>query len=911
MFMHPEKLLHITLLLLLSVGFVFAQTTGKIAGVVRDQETGRPMPGVNIVIEGTNKGAATDADGRFFIINVPPGKYNLMARMIGYSTMKIEGIRVNVNSTTNLTFELSPEVIEGDEIVVTAKAISMKKDQTSSVRTVSTEEMEVLPVENVSEVVSLQAGVVHGHFRGGRDTEVSYMIDGMMVNNAFNGNSQSTVVDVDVVQELEVITGTFNAEYGQAMSGIVNAVTKDGSSRWSGSVYSSYANFLTRHNDIFVGLGNTGAAVRNSHQDYKVQLEGPLVKEKLFLLANYRFQDNPGHLNGIRRFNPTDYNEYIGSDPSAWHTESTGDGAYVAMNTQKFHNFFGKLSYKPSSMLKFGALFSLNDRTSTFYNHTWKYNPDPLRNHFNRSVMGALTMNHMMTSSLFYDVKLSYNNQDMQSYLYEGPTDERYLSPYYRGRGQTGFVTGGDAGPGKSMDAFSNYNAKVDLYWQLNSNHAFKTGILATRHEIRRDRVDVRNIYQGTARETETVVDPETGKIDYPFYELEIVPKTEETLDVYTVHPIEFSTYIQDKMEFESLVINLGVRYDYFDPEQVYPSDRRNPGNQLVLPDSMMSSYPQAPPKYQFSPRFGLAYQLGDEAVLRFSYGHFFQMPAMHAMYQNNVFRVPTNDYGITMGNTLLDAQRTVTYEIGLWQQLFPGMSLELALYYKDIYNLLSTTIISTYNQIEYGLFTNKDYGNARGLEVKWDYQIKNFYTGINYTLSYTKGNADNPWQTFNRAGQSRDPIRRYIPMSWDQRHTFNMTVGYNAEKYGATVIGFYNSGTPYTYTPLGYSELSLINLYENNDFKPGHLNADLRGYWRLPLGGQWNVRLLLNIYNLFDALIPMWVYGDTGKPYEKIVTDIEKMNYNCDFTDVFDQYQNPTAYAAPRMVKLGLEVQF
>ena len=107
-------------------------------------------------------------------------------------------------------------------------------------------------------------------------------------------------------------------------------------------------------------------------------------------------------------------------------------------------------------------------------------------------------------------------------------------------------------------------------------------------------------------------------------------------------------------------------------------------------------------------------------------------------------------------------------------------MSLELALYYKDIYNLLSTKIISTYNGIEYGLYTNKDYGNARGLEVKWRYQTGRFFANLNYTLAYTKGNADEPEQTFDRAGDNMDPIRRYIPMSWDQRQTLNLTGGYS-----------------------------------------------------------------------------------------------------------------------------------
>lgn len=900
----------LVLFLILLFTQAFSQTTGKIAGVVTDKNMADPMPGVNIIIEGTQIGAATDNDGRFYILNIPPGVYSVSARMIGYRVVTIKNIRVSVNSTTNLNFDLQTEAIEGEEIVVSANAITVRKDQTSSVRTVNADELKALPVENLNQVINQQAGVVQGHFRGGRDTEVTYLVDGLNVNNSFSGNYKSTEIDLEVVQELEVITGTFNAEYGRAMSGVVNAVTKDGGDKFAVSFSGSSANYFTGHNNIFIGLGKDDIS-RNMSQDYKVQLEGPIIKNKLFFLMNYRFQNNNGHLNGIRLFNPIDFSDYTSSVPAEWHTENTGDDKYVSMDTEKLHNVFGKLTYKAGSNLKLGALFSLNDRANTNYDHSWKYNPDPLRNYFNRSIMGAVTLNDLLSKNLFYDFKLSYNRQILTSYLYEDPLDARYLSPYYSGRGQTGFVTGGDTGTGKPTDTFANFNAKFDIYWQVNQYHAIKTGLLATAHQINRDRIDVRNSYEGTAEEAEQSIDPITGKVSFPFYQLEVIPNTNETLDIYKVNPLEFSGYIQDKMEFDNLVINLGLRFDYFDPDQVYPSNRRNPGNQLSLPDSMMSTYPKAPAKYQPSPRFGLAYQLGDQAVLRFSYGHFFQMPPMHALYQNNVFRVPTYDYGITMGNTLMDAQKTVTYEIGLLQQLTDGMSLETALYYKDIYDLLSTKIISTYNQIEYGLFTNKDYGNARGLEVKWKYQGKGFFTNLNYTLSYTKGNADNPWQTFTRAGESRDSIKRYIPMSWDQRHTINLTAGYSVEEYGLTVTGYYNSGTPYTFTPLGYTELSLINLYENNDIKPGSMTVDLTGYWRVPLFTKFNTRLFLNVYNLFDALNATWVYGDTGKPYERIVTDIEKSNYKSAFTDVFDQYKNPTAYSSPRLVKLGLQFQF
>jgi outer membrane receptor protein involved in Fe transport len=131
-------------------------------------------------------------------------------------------------------------------------------------------------------------------------------------------------------------------------------------------------------------------------------------------------------------------------------------------------------------------------------------------------------------------------------------------------------------------------------------------------------------------------------KVNFPNYSPEIYPDTSIYTDVYLVEPLEFAAYLQDKMEFNEMVINIGVRYDYFDPNTVYPSQWRNPANQLDFPDNpeRMSTYLKTTPKAQISPRLGLSYQLGRTAVLHFSYGHFFQMPPMYALFRIITCRV-------------------------------------------------------------------------------------------------------------------------------------------------------------------------------------------------------------------------------------------------------------------------------
>ncbi|MBS1272264.1 MAG: Protein oar [Candidatus Marinimicrobia bacterium] len=870
-----------------------AQTTGKIAGTVTDQESGEPLPGVNIILEGTSMGAASDENGKYYIINVPPGTYTLRAQMIGYEIVRITDVRVSVNLTSNIPISMKQTAIAGEEVVIEAELSAKKKSQTSSVRNVSSEQIDALPVENVESVIEMQAGVVEGHFRGGRDTEVTYLIDGIQVDDAFGGTVSTVNIETESVEDLEVITGTFNAEYGRAMSGVVNQVTKSGGNEFHGSMSGAFGNYFTSHEDVFIGLKNS--EIRRK-QDYKAHLSGPIIKDKFTFFVNYRLQDNENHLNGIRRFQVDDYSSFLG-DSTEWISEHTGDSAYVPMNWSRNKSVTGKLALNLFQNFRLSYLSIFNDDAWQGYNHQFKYNPDGMATSYSTSEMHAIQANHMLTNALFYDLKISYLKDYYGRYVYENPMDTNYVHDRFYNNSGPGFYTGGQEKFHEERTLID-YNIKFDLNWQISMNHNIKTGILHTQHSIDEAFLNIRNKWYGTEYEDQ-------------LYEPVTMPDSSIYSDIYKVEPIEFSAYLQDKMEFDEMVINLGVRYDYFDPNTVYPSDRRNPANQLDLPDSLMSTYPSAEPKTQISPRFGLAYQLAESAILRFSYGHFFQMPPMYSLYQNNSFIVAPTSFQTTMGNAQLHAQKTVMYEIGLWQEIMPGMGFEVALFYRDIYDLLSTKVVTTYNQIKYGLYTNKDYGNVRGMEFKYDFTRNRFSTYINYTLQYTRANADNPTQTFNRAGSSMDPINRLIPMGWDQRHTFNITTSYNTEKFGSTLTMYYNSGTAYTFSPIGESRLSRINLYPNNDYQPARYSVDLTGYFSLLKIGMMDLRLSYSIYNLLDTMNPVAVNGETGRPYTAIISESERGSHRSDFNEYEDTVQNPSMYAAPRLVKIGLTARF
>ena len=239
-------------------------------------------------------------------------------------------------------------------------------------------------------------------------------------------------------------------------------------------------------------------------------------------------------------------------------------------------------------------------------------------------------------------------------------------------------------------------------------------------------------------------------------------------------------------------------------------------------------------------------------------------------------------------------------------------------------YNEISDTkenninLSAKYNYKKYHLIESKNLSKKdidcfqhKGLELKYDFNLNPIFIYCNYTIQYTRGNADTPLQSFSREGGNQDPVAKLIPMSWDQRHTFNTTFAYSQNGFGITTTAYYNSGTPYTFEPISESETALINLLPNNDYKPSNYNIDLKGHYQFLSSDDLEVKLSFSIYNLFDTLNDMFVYAKTGRAYSNIVSTTEIQAYRSTFTDIYDQYENPAMYSAPRQIKLSLSINY
>ncbi len=228
----------ITVLLIMLVlpACLWSAPVGKISGRIVDTATKEPLTGVNIIIEGTTLGAATDLDGYYYIINLRPGVYTVKAQMVGYATVIQEKVDVNINQTTTLNFGMRAETIQGETITIQAQRPPIQMDVSSSQTVISVQNIESRPVDNFEEVLSAEAGIIltasqNGSgilVRGGDLNETDIVVDGLSTRNERN-QQPMTNLNLSAIEEIEILTGGFNAEYGDIRSGMVNIVTKEGS----------------------------------------------------------------------------------------------------------------------------------------------------------------------------------------------------------------------------------------------------------------------------------------------------------------------------------------------------------------------------------------------------------------------------------------------------------------------------------------------------------------------------------------------------------------------------------------------------------------------------------------------------------------------------------------------------------
>ena len=899
----------ISILLFLFGTIIYAGTTGKIAGKISDKNDGEALIGANILIVGTTMGASSDLDGNYFILNIPPGEYQVKASVIGYSSFTIQKVRVSVDQTTKIDFELNPESIELGEVLVTAEKSIVRKDLTSTEETISGENISMLPLEDVSAVVNLQAGVVDGHFRGGRGNEVKYLIDGVPVNDVYSGQS-SLSAEVNSIEEIQVLTGTFNAEYGEALSGVVNQVTKIAGDKLDGNISFYSGDYVSSHKDIFTNIDHISPTnVYNIQGNISGPVPGLENFVKFFLSGRYNYDE--GSIYGQRIFNPSDSSNFSANNPADYYIGATGDNTYVPMNFNRKLSLQGKLALNVGGGKGIVLSGLYQDNKYRDYDHRYRLNPDGDYKKFQKSLLGIASYTYLLSNSAFVDFSASYLRSEFKQYVYENPFETTvtfndageimyngysYINPD-RKKDVSGnaFLTGGTQNWHFNHTTTS-YTGKSDFTWQVDNINQIKTGIDYTYHDLQ-------------YKDFQIIVDASSN------FKPMMPADTSFSYNTYQSNPYQFAYYIQDKIEIDYLIVNVGLRFDYFEPDGKYLKD---PNKINLLDELKPSEFPdsffvQAKSKSQISPRIGISYPISDKGAIHISYGHFFQIPPFENLYRNPNFRIALSgdfpeNIGNTIGNADLEPQQTIMYEIGLQQALTDELGITITGYYKDIRNLLASEIFIKNNFRKFSKLINRDYGSVKGITLSFE---KRFSYGIGASLDYTfqiaKGSASDPNAAFNNA-QSNPPIeenKQLVPLDWDRTHSLNFTLTFGVPgDYIASFIGRLGSGLPYT--PSLQNQRTGL---ENSDNRPAFFDVDfyLTKYFEI-IGQQFSV--FAKIYNLFDTLNEVNVFGDTGRAGETLELTRNQAPPR-GVNTVKEFFTRPDFYSSPRQIVLGATITF
>jgi hypothetical protein len=1046
MMKHKQGMIWVSVLLI--VIRLQAGSTGKIRGIVMDQATGEPLIGANVVIENTIFGAAAALDGSYIILNVPPGKYELRASMIGYNNLRVENVNVSVDFTTEQDFQLSSTVLEtGQTVTVTAERPMVVKDLTATTAVVGAEEISALPVTEVGEAVELQAGLIRDagggiHVRGGRSGEISYWIDGIPVTDVYDGG---TVVDVNknMVQELQVVSGAFNAEYGQAMSGIVNITTKEGSNAFGGSFSTYFGDYLSAHSDIFRGIDQVNPlAIRN----FDGSVHGPILKDKLFFYVNARQIYFGGWLNGQRRYNPSaitysvtglpewkgfeksgylsmegsfpEYQEtayYAGysdqyfrlrtdagdtlfihtnnlqnslsnlyeirpdvhnvaidsvpaynfqyvlgsspaidsllipvspSDSAAYaqayhqirenHKNGKGDNKIIPMNWNRKLYMQGKLIYRLTPSIRLAYNYIMDNVDYEDFDFNYSFNPDGNLNRFRRGLTHIFQITHTLSATTFYNLGFSNFEKKYSHHVFDTQNDPNYVHPFLELQYPYAFKTGGTNNSWFSRET-KTWLAKLDITSQITRVHQFKAGIEWRKYEVSQKDIQLRPIESESSNDL---------FYDSPFIVTRVLDESSIYNNSYLHKPAELSGYLQDKMEFNNMIVNLGVRFDYFDPDGVilndesdpsiynpikpqnlyhdYGSDgipntfdpdgtegngRQDPGETAVtLEERQAVWYKKASSKIQVSPRLGVSFPVTDRGIFHFSYGHFFQIPRFERLYQNPDFELEsgTGNVGV-IGNADLRPEQTISGEIGLQQQITNDIALSATGFFRDVRDLAGTRaeeIVLFGGSAKYSKLVNSDFGIIKGLTLALNKRFsQNWAATLDYTLQSAEGSNSDPEAARNALSGGSLPEVHLTPLDWDQKHTVNASFTYGGKSWGASMIVQWGSGLPFT--PRRSEDISA--LLTNSQRKPGTFNADLRAYKDFRLGfGQ--LTLFCRILNLFDTLNEINVFNDTGRAGFTTDQEVAEATNPPETINTLDEwYTIPTHYSEPRRVELGL----
>jgi outer membrane receptor protein involved in Fe transport len=940
--------------LVLFTQFVFAQSKGTISGTVVDKLTGESLPSVNVVIKSTYYGAASDFDGKFTIPNINPGSYTIEATLLGYKTMQFTGVKVAGGETTLLNIKMEETVLTmGQEVVIIGEKPLFNIEETGSRRSITSDEIQMAVVKDVRDVVSLQTGVVQSdneiHIRGGRSYENAYMIDGISVQDPLAGRGFGLQIAPQAIAEVEVLTGGYNAEYGQATSGVVNITTKEGSKNFSGSVGYKRDHF---------GFNNN--SVSNSNTDiYEFNLSGPepittflLPLTGLSIPGNVSFFTNfyanltDGYTRWVENIVSGEPSGYVMLAPKGLYS-SIFYGTRFAPRRSNSYSGLAKLTWRPEATIKLGYTFSqsiqIDQNSQTVqatldrvepnpgYQFSFQKIPDSANTYTQLNQQHSLSLTHTLNTKTFYEVKLSFYSAHVRGDA-NGKRWDEYQEPkdivtypveyFYPNDGRdTILVIPGDGfyeygNPTTWRDHHINeFTFKFDLTSNPTENHKFKAGV-----ETRFQEMQLIDIIQPWIR-----------------------PLGFDN-DIYKVYPAFGALYAQDGVTMSGMILNFGLRLDYWFPGK-YVDDAIDEGRAILVPQQIRDAYKEESYKLfgsrwkaRISPRLGISHPVTDNQTLFFSYGHFSKLPRPQFVYAKLGGSKSRSSFQ-TIGNPNLNPETTVAYELGLRNQLTENDVFTLTAYYKDIFDYITAkqfrAIITGVTRGTYTIYINQDYARIRGLEVEYKTRIGKMLKATlsgSYNIATGKSSSANETAYNIQQGLEENLKETYViwDRPWQGSANLNFYVAKNdplfgfgkgiLDDYNIYLRMFYQSGKRYTpqifyrYNPTtGRPEYrsDRANPYSKVGSDWFYIDMNFEKYINFGFG---KFVLSFEVQNVLNNKNPQILNPITGEAYE--YGDVTPIDWNDplypDLTAPIDPYPyNAARYMNPRIFKFGLTFRF
>lgn len=774
---------------------LYAGTTGKVAGKITDAESGDVLAGVNVFLQGTSLGAATDAEGFYYIINIPPGKYNLVVSYIGYAEHTVTDVQVNTDLTTRIDVELNSEIMETEAVVVVAEKEVIKMDVAGSQVSMSTEQIEALPVTSVEQAVGFQAGISSDlEIRGSGADEVLFVVDGVGLRDT-RRNNPITGIPLSALQEISVQAGGVNAEYGNARAGVVNVVTKEGDvNRYAGTINYKISPAHPKHFGIspydkmsfwnrayfdpdvmWTGTDN-GAWDKYTQRQYREfggwnevsarTLQNDDPNDDLTPEAAKRLFEWQNRKQGDIK-NP-DYNIDGGfGGPVPFISKDLGNLRFFASYRREVTNYLVRLAtdaltqetymlrltsdISPTMKLSFLGLYSETHGTS---NSTSGYS-DIFKTTSNvaaRMDRAGFTVPWRLYTDLYFSKTARYTHT-LSAKLTKVVSPSTFWEAKITKTGQN-YVTG----PGRYRDLTKKYQIVPGLIVDeapvgyFRDAHPSQEGRLAMGGAVSTSRdsseistisgsfnytsqINKHNLFKAGIELALDDFDMQFGLINY------FLPEG-NTWSSMRHRPFRGSIFLQDKLEYEGLVATLGLILDYFNSNtDWYDVDNFDPAFFSANfdeddPDADEPFKTKSPAeRFTVSPRLAISHPISENSKLFFNYGHYRQMPTTERAYR--IQRTP-DGYLDRIGNPYIPLASTTLYELGFDQSLFDQYLFRVSAYYKNISDqefwvryINSEGAVAAVN---YFKVTNNSYEDIRGFELDLTKRTGKWVTGnINY----------------------------------------------------------------------------------------------------------------------------------------------------------------------------------